>query len=332
MEYGVLDYKCVNGRFNIGDYVQSLAALNQIPSCTRYINREELNSYTGPKIKIILNGWFMHQPLNWPPSSNILPLFVSFHINRPFIKTMLTQRGVEYLKRHEPIGCRDHYTAEILNDRNISAYYTGCLTTTLPPRNNTESSCPNVLFVDALHAVARFQDYFSMPIRSIASHLLSGNILRSINKEKVKRRLINSLEDNFGTKVTCLENSIACGNLSTSDKFDAAKHYLERLSHASLVVTSRIHCALPCLAMNVPVVFVKYGQTSESNVQRFRGVIDHMNVLDIDGDCNKRGIYPQLVSIEDVMRNQIKSNPMTHIPLAKKLNQLCSDFLEYAPT
>jgi hypothetical protein len=108
----VLSYPNSN---NLGDFIQSLAAkqvLNKIK--TFDIDRDKLNAYKGEKAALIMNGWFMEKPKNWPPSEQIDPLFISFHLNPTAKKGMLNKNGISYLKRNEPIGCRDHYTRKLL--------------------------------------------------------------------------------------------------------------------------------------------------------------------------------------------------------------------------
>ncbi len=116
---------------NLGDYIQKIAVKQFLKGNITEIDRDNLKNYFGEKIKLIINGWFMEKPNNWPPSENIIPLFISFHIN-PIIKSyILNKKGVEYLKQHEPIGCRDLYTKLILEKKGIRAYFSGCLTLTL---------------------------------------------------------------------------------------------------------------------------------------------------------------------------------------------------------
>ena len=65
----VLSYPNSN---NLGDFIQSLAAkqvLNKIK--TFDIDRDKLNAYKGEKAALIMNGWFMEKPKNWPPSEQI---------------------------------------------------------------------------------------------------------------------------------------------------------------------------------------------------------------------------------------------------------------------
>ena len=98
---------------NLGDYIQKIAAKQFLKEKRIEIDRDNLKNYFGEKIKLIVNGWFMEKPYNWPPSNKIIPFFISFHINPIIEKYILNKNGVEYLKKHEPIGCRDLYTKSI---------------------------------------------------------------------------------------------------------------------------------------------------------------------------------------------------------------------------
>lgn len=73
----------------------------------------------------------MHYPENWPPSKQIIPLFVALHINSNFKEQLLSAKSIEYLKKYEPIGCRDYYTMNILRAKGIDAFFSGCMTLTL---------------------------------------------------------------------------------------------------------------------------------------------------------------------------------------------------------
>lgn len=131
MCYGLLTYREGKEKYNVGDYVQSLAARQFLPQTDEFMNRETLGDYKGDDIKLIMNGWFTHNIHHWIPANNIDPLFVSFHMNNTAAPYMLTDKGIAYLKAHAPIGCRDKFTVQILKDKGIDAYFTGCLTLTL---------------------------------------------------------------------------------------------------------------------------------------------------------------------------------------------------------
>lgn len=78
---------------NIGDYIQAIAA-NQFMRTDAYIDREELGLYSGEQCKLIMNGWFMHEPEKFPPSDKISPLVVSFHVTPKHEKQILSEAGI----------------------------------------------------------------------------------------------------------------------------------------------------------------------------------------------------------------------------------------------
>ena len=112
-KYGLLTY-LANPEYNVGDYVQSLAAAQFLPHIDKYLNREKLNIYNEEQVKLIMNGWFMHRPECWPPSDNIDPLLISFHLNSQVKDQLLDNKGKKWFKRHQPVGCRDPYTLKAM--------------------------------------------------------------------------------------------------------------------------------------------------------------------------------------------------------------------------
>ena len=78
-------------------------------------------------------GWFGDQrigqvPMTFPLPPGLLPLFFSFHLNDI---GLLTPALCDYLKRYEPIGCRDRTTRDRLASTGVKAFFSGCITTTL---------------------------------------------------------------------------------------------------------------------------------------------------------------------------------------------------------
>ena len=129
MEIAVLGFV---GSKNIGDYIQTKAAIDIVGSKNiKILDREKLDKYNKENIKTIINGLFMENPKNWPPSKKIIPLFISFHINPSIKGELLKKESLEYFKKHEPIGCRDYYTRDLLIEKGIKAYFSSCITTSL---------------------------------------------------------------------------------------------------------------------------------------------------------------------------------------------------------
>ena len=189
------------------------------------MDRDKLKLYDGPEANLIANGWFFLGKDNESFSKNINPLFVSFHINNIFD---LSQNTIDYLKQHEPIGCRDGKTCKVLCEKGIKAYFSGCLTTTLDIdyKVNESQRTDNIIFCD--------YEFGKYPY--IDDYLFS---LKNYN--------FNNIEHT--THIFTKESTHEQG-------FNEAKKLLEKYSKAKLVITTRIHCALPCLAMGTPVILV----------------------------------------------------------------------------
>ncbi len=259
---GVLDYKNIGySSENIGDYIQTLACLKHIaPFYDKkwYAWSDEIKNLLGDfqskigwktnvalnpkvslvrvnrdysslakieyprKIWLIMNGWFMHPCVknhyDFPPPDNIRPIFISFHLNE---FTILEQkRVVEYLNKYQPIGCRDWSTVYLLRSVGIEAFFSGCLTLTLDIFSHQQNG--------QLTYLVDYESYL-VDNESTREQLLDSSLVKiSHNKRKVA------------------ENNIV-------ENIDTALELLGKYSRAKNVITSRLHCYLPCLAMGVPV-------------------------------------------------------------------------------
>ena len=152
------------GSKNIGDYIQTKAVIDIVNTKKiKILDRENLDKHKEGKIKTIINGWFMENPKNWPPSNKIKPLFISFHINPSAEGELLKEKSLEYFKEHEPIGCRDFYTRDILLEKGINAFYSSCVTTTID-RNNylkSKTQAKGIIVIGAFDRLKPTLDYKS---------------------------------------------------------------------------------------------------------------------------------------------------------------------------
>lgn len=289
MKQAILIHKNVYSRFNIGDYIQGIAASQFFPQKEfLYLDREELDEYDGEEAAIIMNGWFMFSK-NWPPSDRLHPLFVAFHINSSALDTMLSAKSIEYLKRHEPIGCRDVSTCELLLKKGVNAYFSGCLTLTLGQSYHNNGTNDDVLIVDPIIELNK-------NFISISKYIYTWFKYRLIINKIYRKRGYYSIKDYIKTIVFfqqyskifskgLLENaeypSVYVKNTfkNEGEKMDCAREYLNMYSRAKLVITSKIHCQMPCLALGTPSIFIKNKNDVESSTCRFGGLIDLYNIL-----------------------------------------------------
>lgn len=140
MKYGLVYYKETD---NIGDDIQTYAALRFLPKVDYYIDRESLNCFVPNEkeyIFTIMNGWFLHNKSAWPPSPYIYPHLVSMHFTQldkiDVGDSYLSGLGGDYLKSYKNIGCRDIETQKRLSKNGIQNYFSGCLTLTINKFDN----------------------------------------------------------------------------------------------------------------------------------------------------------------------------------------------------
>jgi len=305
-------------RFNVGDYIQSLAALRFLPRVDRYICRENLHEYSGPEMKVILNGHFMRYPANWPPSPGINPLFISFHINPRRAEGLLAEKGRAYLRDHGPIGCRDLSTLQLLEGKGIPGYFSSCLTLTLGSRYRHRSD-ENIFFVDVLFKYPTWQGMFKS-LNSLKKALQSRAIFRLGKRDKL---IENLLGREIVQSAEAITHEYSADAYPTEDsRFDLANRTLKRYETARLVVTSRIHCALPCLAMGTPVVFVN-GGFRQHQAQRFTGISELLNTVGISSD----GRVETNCDMESVRRDMSAPVKSEHLRYVEDLIRRCEQFV-----
>ncbi|MBW9221796.1 polysaccharide pyruvyl transferase family protein [Methanothermococcus sp. SCGC AD-155-C09] len=262
---------------NLGDDIQALAAKQFLPRADVILNREFLNQVNSKDtIKTIMNGWFTHRPDNWPPSSNIEPLFLSFHISPHIADKLLSRKTLEYLKKYEPIGCRDEYTRDLLESRGINAYFSGCLTLTLDygynHLKNHKKQKEYILIVD-------LDDYTT---KHLPQHILRRSMFASHTHSKRSVKLIQKiLPHTFRKALRSIfpinDKILSSIELSFEKRLKLAEIQLQKLANAQMVITSRLHAALPAISFGTPVIFVH----ENLNDPRFTGLLKYINHYNI---------------------------------------------------
>lgn len=318
------------GVINIGDYIQSCAAEQFLPKVDSYIDRDQLNSQNITPCKLIINGWFTDAPHNWPPNSNIEPHFISFHLQPSSAKVILnSEENVKYFKKHSPIGCRDYKTVELLKEKGIEAYFSFCLTTTLGLKYSSPIKNENIYLVDL------FYTYDRTVIEKISvKSLFKGFQLKKLKKLKKyfssPPTLTNYIPSEVLSKSTKLNHFVSYKN-SNEEFYKMAKEYLKKYAEAKLVVTSRIHCALPCLALGTPVLFLMEDLKDEDlHMSRFRGILDHINILTLESKDKLNSLFKKDMNIfhpDDIDWNNPPKNPDSFKPLAEDLINSCKNFV-----
>lgn len=324
MKYGLLKYDENKQFFNVGDNIQSLAAKQFLPQTDLFLNREKLADYKGDKVKLIMNGWFTHNIHNWVPSDDIVPLFVSFHMNNTAAPFMLSEKGIAYLKKHTPIGCRDQFTADTLKAKGIEAYFTGCLTLTLDSYKVNDSERGDAIYiVDPLYSYPRPEKIF-YNAKATLRNILNGT---AFQLGKKKKHLKTFISEELLNSAKFINQEPPSNTYSDEEKFEMAEALLKKYAKAKLVITSRIHCALPCLAMGTPVIFIN-GFDSFVDSCRFDGILKLFNRIDIN---SKTGDFTSNFRLDGkIDKTTLVKNLELHHELASALKEKCHNFIKNA--
>lgn len=219
MKYGILEYKNPNV-INIGDAMQILAIENLyrqigIRDVVR-INYFDLQTYDGEEIILpVCFPFYGYNSMNRVTcfSDKIIPIFLSLSL----YDTNLEEDEIRYLKKCEPIGCRDEHTARGLADKGIYTYLSGCMTLTLDLEIEHRKKA-----IYCIDVPDNFYDF-------IPAGLKNDVILRKTHIFK---------------------------NISFDTDQFAERLLREYAEEAKLVITSRLHAAIPCYAVGIPVIFI----------------------------------------------------------------------------
>lgn len=257
---------------NVGDIIQSTAIdliykdMGISPKEIVDIGVEELGAYHGEKVILPINGYFLYSAEYpaFPTSPDIIPVFLGlYNTSRQYL------RHKEFWKKNGPIGCRDEATRQAMRKRGYDAYLLGCMTITLP-RRTREPEHPKVFLVDAHSSIFQY----------IPDHL--------------KQNLVWVTHD-IPVDQTVGEKQQRADMQNKT--YQIYKRYAEE---AGLVITSRLHCAAPCIAMGIPVIVVK-----DSYDDRF-GWLDKFVHLYTPDEFDQIDWKPRVLNLEDHKRRLIE--------------------------
>jgi hypothetical protein len=205
---------------NLGDDIQTLAALQFMPNAA-FVDRDKLSTIRLDG-KVILNGWWTHDPINaFPPRDNLDCLAISMHINQKARQQF--EKEKQWFEGRKVLA-RDQDTNDFLKSIGVDSEFGGCLTLTLP--RNEPKTRTGFYIVDApdvkIHGIR-------MTHKTVTIH------------SHQKRR-------------------------------KDAQALLDTYQGAELVITKRLHCALPCAAMGTPVILI-------GNNPRFTGMDKFVTIV-----------------------------------------------------
>jgi hypothetical protein len=230
---------------NLGDEIQSIAVRQFLPRVDLLVDRDALNRLpegASGRYKIVLNGWHTRRPENWPPAPEFDALTVSVHLSgevnpanptgrRP-AEALLEGENLDYWRAHAPVGTRDLWTLDLLRAKGVDAYFSACATLTL----GTGTTLPRHDYICAVD--------------------LPEPVLDALKQRARCRVVVTTHRDPAPAPF--------------AQRMRRAERLLSLYAQARAVVTSRLHCALPCLAFQTPVLLIDAAR----DVYRFSGLHD----------------------------------------------------------
>lgn len=277
MRYANIEFEG-KSQCNIGDNLQ-LLSIDHLYDILR-IPREDIVriSYTNLKTWKSLDGRKVLLPINFPFleytdrgiaglfSDDIIPLFLGF----TYIKPFLDKEEIEYFKKYEPIGCRDEYTYNTMQKYGIQSWINGCMTLTLFEKRKKTEQQSKVFLVDII--------------------------------EKIEKRIPQAILDNAIRCTQLVQKEKINGNINSYVN-DRMKVYMD---NAKLVITSRLHCAVPCIAMGIPTILIV------PKVSFRFSWLERIIPIYTTEDMNSVNWKPHVIDCEEIKKKMI-ANAITYL-------------------
>ena len=250
MKYGVLRY--VQQFLNIGDVFQSIGMENMYKQCgiededIIYLDKRRLSEYSGEYVIVPLaaNCDYWEESKMFPLPDRIIPIFFGFRCVDEF-----HLRHMEKYKNSAIFGCRDVYNMEYLRKNGYKSYVSGCMSLQVGrKRERLPKGTGKIVVVDA-----------QSKIESYIPEEMKERIVRYTNK--------------FWRYDLSLEEA------AVFEETEARKRLTIIKEEAELVITGRLHCALPCLALGIPVILAL---SSDGLENRYSGYSDYIDIYTPD--------------------------------------------------
>lgn len=122
----------------------------------------------------------------------------------------------------------------------------------------------------------------------------------------------------------CQESSYYTTNFKTDEeRLKEAERLVKAYAKARLVITSRIHCALPCLGLETPVIYLEKTQDVEESSCRMQGLRELFNIVKVDEGILK----PDFSITLPISYKNYPKNKSDWKELAYKLDKTCKNFI-----
>ena len=244
-------------RGNIGDEIQSIAGIQFLPFLDFFLDRNfQIAPNAHGSHTVFFNSWWGNGRLKWPPSKNIDPIMLSVHTEQRFREVISSSpKTIEFLKSKAPIGARDLATKGFLDKIGVKSFFSGCMTLFLQINSRPLGNRDNTIYI---------ADLLEENIELLPKHIV------------IKSKFVNHTF-HHGERP----------KLMTKERFVDAYKIVDKYSKAKLVITQRIHAALPCVAMGTPVIFFNSpkmpggGGSSFNCSERVTGLVHLFHSIDL---------------------------------------------------
>lgn len=265
MKFANIIYSKRNDRLTIGDDMQLLA----IENLYNYMNIDyenviripfhELTTYDGEYVILPISfplTAYSHEDIITCFSDKIIPVFLGLCV----LQDNYSEQDVQYFKRYEPIGCRDKHTLTVMRHHGILAYLNTCMSVGFPKR----------VFEENLNK---------------RNKIICIDVNETL-KSKIPQELLKNCE--------FLSHTFYQNEFEGTAEELCKKMYNKYINEARLIVTTRIHAALPCAAAGLPVIFAK-----DKFSYRFSGIDRLLKIYTLD-EYDNINWNPDPYDFEDV--------------------------------
>lgn len=298
MKYGLLKFS--GYKQNLGDYMQ-LEGIRQIYNRLGIsqediveIERDNLSLYDGEYVILPMTAAFnaVYDINIFPLSPKIIPIFIGF-----FTGDESVAKEIAKYEKFGTFGCRDLMTMKLMQKQGVLAYMSGCFSIGFEKRKNEPKNG---------------KVYLCDPPERLRPYIPKEYMNNCVELPKPHR--------NMATPGYSQENE------------KMAKDYVQNLvvdlkQNAKLVITRRLHMALPCVAMGIPVILAHECDTGLVEECRFSGLDKILKVYKPD-EYDKIDWHPEVPDIEWLKEKTIRLG-MSRIREAEQQWRLLTEISDY---
>lgn len=296
MKYGLWYYKNTH---NIGDDIWAYAQSLFYPHIDYLIDNTtsyKFDSIENEDVATIIGAFV--EPYNHEysffPSGNIIPYFIGAYFRSTIWELLANDKVKTFLKAYEPIGIRSKTHVDWFSNLGIQAYYSGCVTLTLPSFKKQDNGY--ICLVDVPDYIV---DYVKDKVKNRFEIKVMTHILPKIGEDIYLRHR----------------------ELPINERFELVKQLIGTYANAHCVVTGNLHTALPCLTQNTPVLltFPRDGQGFADIDTR---IGDNLFLLNSN---YYEDFLENKVAFDFI---NPPPNPMEYLHLRTNLIKSCNEFIE----